>query len=174
MRIEDDNIPNPVAFVNELQGGAQSSALLTDRDAVPIYYRQWGMFFTVYNDGANNGTYVLTYGKNSTTITDNTNWVLFAGGGSKSIQKIDQVINNTGSITIPPNCFLLAILVNAAADLPVFNVGYTSGAGDLVMTQDASPGYNTFNKGIYIPGSTTIFFSGVAVQSTCSVIIATF
>lgn len=176
LRIQDDNIPYPIAYANEIQGGAQSGALLTDRDAVPVWNRQWGMSFRVYNDNTNNGNYVLVYGKASTTITDNTNWVLDATSSSESnnVKKIDQIILNNGSINLPANCKLDSILVNAMAELSAFGVGYTSGVDDLVMFQDVSAGDNEWQKSKYIRTPTTIYFSGVTIQSTCSVIIFQF
>jgi len=175
VRIQDDTIPQPVAFVNELQGGAQSGPNLVARNAVPVYLRQFGMFYTVYNDGTNNGTYYLKYGKTSTDPSDNGNWELFAqGSGTSGIKKIDQVILNTGSINLPANCILYMIMVNAAAELASSAVGYTNGSDELVMTQLMSVGYNPFIKGIWIAAPTTIYFSGISAQSTCSVIIFQF
>lgn len=173
-RIQDDTIPQPAAFSNEIQGGAQSGPTLSSRDAIPLYLRQFGMFYTVYNDSNNNGTYILKYGKVSVNLIDNGNWDLFAGVAGSSVKKIDQVILNTGSINLPANCILYMILVNAAADLPAALVGYTNGQEDLVLTQDMPPGFNPFIKGIYIPTPTTIFFAGINVQSTCSAIIFQF
>lgn len=174
VRIQDDTIPEPVAFSNEIQGGAQSGATLSNRDATPVYFRQFGMFYTVYNDSINNGTYILKYGKTSTDLSDNGNWDLFAGAAGNNVKKIDQSILNTGSINLPANCILYMILINAAAELLAGLVGYTSGIDNLVMTQDMPAGFNAFTKGIYIPSPTTIFFAGINVQSTCSAIIFQF
>src|ERR1700744_5759824 len=175
MRINDDTIPYPIAYANEIQGGAQSVATLAQMDAIPVWNRQFGMSCRVYNDGANNGNYILTYGNSSTNLADNGNWVLESSAASSgNIKKLDASILNVGTIQLPANCFFIAIVINAGADLPALNVGYTSGAGDLLMTQDCPMGYQTWNKGIFIPASTTIYFSGVSTQSTCSLIFATF
>lgn len=175
VRIQDDNIREPVAYVNELQGGAQSGPSIVDRDAVPIWLRQWGMFFTVYNNAGNNGTYVLTYGLVDADISNNANWKLFASGsGSSNVKKIDQSIQGSGSINIPVNSLLMIIMINAGAELPAAKIGFTLGNDDLVMTQDLPAGYNSFTKNIFLPNPTTIFFSGIDTQSTCSVIILQF
>lgn len=178
IRINDTTIPAPVAYANELNGGLQSVATLALMQAIPIWYRAWGMEVRVYNDStsSNNGKYVLTYGNTSTNLNDNGNWVLETGasGITGNLQKLDQSILNSGSITVPANSLLLIVMVNAAADLPNFNVGYTSGAGDIVMTQDAPTGITPWTKNVYLPGSTTIYFTGITTQSVCSVIIATF
>jgi hypothetical protein len=175
VRIQDDTIPQPVAYVNELQGGAQSGPALSDRDAVPTYLRQWGMFFTVYNNGANSGTYVLTYNNVDTNISNNGNWKLFAGaGGSSGVKKLDQAVLGSGSINIPGPCLLLMVLVNASSDLTLGMVGYNTGTDEIVMMQPMSTGFNPFMKGIFYPASTTIVFSGITTQSTCSAIILQF
>ena len=69
------------AWDNEIRGGHHAYATLSERNAIIIQRRSWGMLCTVYNDGSNNGTYQLKYGYVNTTITDNNNWIPFAGGG---------------------------------------------------------------------------------------------
>lgn len=70
------------AFANEVKGGHHGYATLAERDALIDARREWGMLVTVYNDGGNNGTYQLTYGYVDTTISNDSNWVLFSGGVS--------------------------------------------------------------------------------------------
>lgn len=72
------------AWDNEIKGGHHAYATLSERNAIIIQRRSWGMLCTVYNNGSNNGTYQLKYGYNSTTITDNNNWVAFSGSGGSS------------------------------------------------------------------------------------------
>ncbi len=175
IRIQDDTIPQPVAYVNELQGGAQSAPTLANRDATPIWARQWGMFFTVYNDGSNNGTYQLTYGNVDQNIMNNANWKLFAGTPTNnSVRKIDQSILTSGSISIPANCLLIAIIINAGAELLAASAGYTDGVDDLIMQQDIPAGFFPSTKNIYLPQPTTVYFNGITTQSICSLIIAQF
>lgn len=175
VRIQDDQIPQPVAYANEVSGGAQSGPTLLSRDQVALWNRQWGMFFTVYNDTGNNGTYYLKYSKVSTNLSDNGNWELFAGaGGSNANKKIDQSILTTGSINIPANCLLMALMINAAADFAAIKIGWTSGNDDIVLTQPAQTGFNVFPKGLWIPQPVTIYFSGIEQQSTCSALIIPF
>ncbi len=45
---------------------------LTDRDAIPTSRRRWYMVVGVYDDGSNNGMYVLE--KNNEVLGDNDNW----------------------------------------------------------------------------------------------------
>lgn len=175
IRIQDDTIPQPVAFVNELQGGAQSGPTLAGMFAIPVWLRQFGMFYTVYNDGANNGTYVLKFGLNSLNIADNSNWQLFAGSSTNSnVKKIDQAILNQGTINLPANSFLLTLMINAAAELVAASIGYSAGGTDLMMTQDIPAGYYPLTKGIFYPAITTIYFNGITTQSLCSAIFIQF
>lgn len=174
IRIQDDTIPNPVAYVNELQGGAQSGTTKANRDAVPVYLRQWGMFFTVYNDGSNNGTYQLVYNNIDTDITNNANWKLFAAQGGSNVTMVNQSVLTSGSITLPAKCLLICVIINAQAELTAASVGYSSSTDELMMIQDIPAGYFPLTKNIYFPQITTIFFNGITTQSVCSVIIAQF
>lgn len=72
------------AWDNEIRGGHHAYATLSERNSIIIQRRSWGMLCTVYNDGSNNGTYQLKYGYVNTTITDNNNWIPFAGGGGSA------------------------------------------------------------------------------------------
>ncbi len=45
---------------------------LANRDALQLYQRRWGMVVAVYEDGANNGLYVLE--KTTSNRVDNSNW----------------------------------------------------------------------------------------------------
>jgi len=82
------------AWDNEIRGGHHAYATLSERNAIIIQRRSWGMLCTVYNDGGNNGTYQLKYGYSNTTITDNNNWIPFTGGsGGGSEYWIDPVLS---------------------------------------------------------------------------------
>lgn len=70
------------AFSFEINGGHHSYATLTNRNSLISQRREWGMLCSVYNDSVNNGTYQLVYGHSSTVITNNLNWVKFAGTGN--------------------------------------------------------------------------------------------
>lgn len=175
VRIQDDTIPQPVAFANELNGGAQAGATLSLRDSLPVYARAWGMFFVVYNDTGNNGTYQLTYGNINTNISDNGNWKLFnPGSAASNVRKIDQSILNNGSITSIGFSILLMVLINAQGSLSGVTIGYNSGADDLMIAQAVPAGYFPIIKGIVLPTPTSIWFNNISVQSTCSLILLTF
>ena len=47
---------------------------IAERDAMLTYRRRWGMVVAVYNDGANNGHYILEKGLSSDILADNANW----------------------------------------------------------------------------------------------------
>jgi hypothetical protein len=63
------------AWDNEIRGGHHSYPTLNQRDSIIIQRRSWGMLCSVYNDGDNNGTYQLVYGKVDNDINNNLNWV---------------------------------------------------------------------------------------------------
>lgn len=174
--IQDDTINQPAVFADHVQGGAHSGPTLAARNALEVWHRQFGMFYTVYNDSNNNGTYVLRYGKNSTNLTDNLNWELFAGStnSGSNVKKLDQIINGSGSINIPGNNVLLMIIINAGAPLDAASAGWIDGQDTVIMTQPMAAGYNPFLKGQVIAAPTTLYFNGITTQSTCSVIIIQF
>ena len=69
-------------FSNEVKGSLHTYQNITERDALIVARRDWGMLCYVIDV---NRTYQLTYGETSTLLTDNGNWVEFtgsAGGGS--------------------------------------------------------------------------------------------
>ena len=72
-------------FSNEIKGAFHTYQNTTERDALIIERRDWGMMCYVIDD---NATYQLTYNYNSTSITDNLNWKVFTsgsgGGGATS------------------------------------------------------------------------------------------
>lgn len=176
IRIQDDTIPQPVIFANEAQGGAQAAASLAERDALPLWFRAWGMFFVVYNDGSSNGTYQLTYGNVDANIANNANWKLFQpnGGSSTStgILKLDQSILGNGSITTPNKfTILLMTLINAQTFMGQVSIGYSAISDELMMVQDIPAGPFPLMKGIVFYQAQTIFFNNISAQSTCSLIL---
>ena len=90
-----DQIASAYSF--EINGGLHSYETIVQRNQIIQERRDWGMLVNVYNnvvDTTKNNTYQLKYGISSTTITDNANWVVFAGGsgaGSGSAYWIDPV-----------------------------------------------------------------------------------
>lgn len=72
-----------------------------------VFPRRWGMQVTVTNDPtpANNTTWVLAYGLNSTDKNDNLNWQTLAayaggggGGGAAAVNALDAVVVNAGNV----------------------------------------------------------------------------
>lgn len=177
IRIQDDNIQNPVAFQEEIQGGAHSNDTLAKRDALEKWHRAWGMSFRVYNDGVNNGNYILTYGHVDTDITNNANWVLETVGGTVTLNllKGDVTVNGAGTFTLPANAMLYSVMVAPTGPISAFKVGTAVGLDDLVMTQPIPNGPpQNFHKGIFYPSPQIIYFGGVSPQSVCSVVYFTF
>lgn len=87
------------AFANEIKGGHHGYATLAERDAIIEARREWGMFVTVYNDGANNGVYKLEFNYVDTTITNNDNWIPFSGGGASTTTWLNSVMSK---LSVPP------------------------------------------------------------------------
>jgi len=48
---------------------------LSELFSIPTFKRKWGIRVGVYDDGVNNGSYVLIRGESSNDIRDNDNWV---------------------------------------------------------------------------------------------------
>ena len=94
--IQDDAIPQPAAYADQLNKGWHTRNTLTERDAVPLHYRGWGMVCVVTNDANNNGVYQLMRPVSTTgdddegALMDNGNWRLFttsANGGGGAIPR---------------------------------------------------------------------------------------
>lgn len=173
--INDDTIPYAVADQEHIQGGAHAGPTLASRNGLAVWHRNWGMTFTIYNGGPDNGKYVLKYGQASTNLADNANWVLeVSSSGVSNVVKLDVVVNGNGTLQVPANSILYMLMVNALGAMSAFAVGYTPTGDELVMRQPIDPGYQPFLKGIWIVTPTTIYFQGVTPQSTCSAIIFKF
>jgi hypothetical protein len=66
------------AYANEIMGGLHRATASTDRDAIITARREWGMMCYVINEDK---MYQLCYNNSSTSLTDNSNWIEFTGGG---------------------------------------------------------------------------------------------
>lgn len=91
------------AFANEIKGGHHGYATLSERDSLISARREWGMFVSVYNDGANNGVYKLEYGYVDTDINNNANWIAFSGGGIANTTWLNSVISKQTDPPISPS-----------------------------------------------------------------------
>ena len=78
-------------FSNEVKGSLHTYPNITERDALIVERRDWGMLCYVITTDK---TYQLVYNFNSTTITDNLNWTEFAGSGGGGAIKIDATTTN--------------------------------------------------------------------------------
>lgn len=88
VRIAHESINYPVAYAEEINGGVHSGDLVGDRDALPLFYRAWGMRFNVRNDGANSGNYFLQYNKVDTNLANNANWAKESIANSAQIMHV--------------------------------------------------------------------------------------
>jgi len=102
IRPNDSLDPIASAFSNELLGGLHTVTASTDRDAIILARRNWGMMCYVINDDT---TYQLTYGYIDFVITNNLNWKVFTGGsgGSNTSEWLDSAIS--GTYTAPPGTY---------------------------------------------------------------------
>lgn len=95
IRPNDSLDPIASAHAIEIKGGLHTAATTTDRDNIIVQRREWGMMCYVIADDT---LYQLKYGYNSTTITDNLNWVTFTGGsGGGGNEWLDSVITRTNT-----------------------------------------------------------------------------
>lgn len=99
IRPNDSLDPIASAYSNEILGGLHTVTASTDRDAIIVARRNWGMMCYVINDDA---TYQLTYNFFNNVITNNANWKVFTGGsvGSNTSEWLDSTISAT--YTAPP------------------------------------------------------------------------
>lgn len=99
IRVNDSLDPIASAYANEILGGLHTVTASTDRDAIIVARRNWGMMCYVINDDT---TYQLTYNFFNNIITNNANWKVFTGGsgGSNTSEWLDSTISAT--YTAPP------------------------------------------------------------------------
>ena len=91
IRPNDSNDPIASAWAKEIKGGLHVATYSSDRDAIIVQRREWGMMCYVIDD---NQTYQLEYNYSSTDITDNSNWKPFSGsGGGGGGEWLDSVIS---------------------------------------------------------------------------------
>jgi hypothetical protein len=133
------------AFANEIKGGHHGYATLTLRNSIIEARREWGMLCTIYNDGANNGTYQLTYNASSTTITDNNNWKPFSGtiqtvgGGGEWFPSVLSVVDTEPGSPSGGDRYLIAtpsyaLLATHSTQIVEWDDLLNAGAGDWVYT----------------------------------------
>ena len=99
IRPNDEFDPIATAYGNEIKGGLHSYETIGEIQTIITSRREWGMLASVYNEGANNGTYKLTYGYFNTDITDNANWVKTSIDTKSTTEWVDSVIS---ILTIEP------------------------------------------------------------------------
>lgn len=90
-------------FSNEVKGSLHTYQTISERNALIIERRDWGMLCYIIDE---NKTYQLSYGYSSTSLTDNLNWKEFTGtGGGQSGEWLNSVFSilTTEPSTTPPN-----------------------------------------------------------------------
>ena len=99
IRPNDSLDPIASAYANEILGGLHTVTTSTDRDAIIVARRSWGMMCYVINDDA---TYQLTYNFFNNVITNNSNWKVFTGGSG--VSNISDWLDSTisATYTAPP------------------------------------------------------------------------
>jgi hypothetical protein len=118
VRPNDLNDAIPSAFAIDIKGGHHMYKTLNGfagpdgpepgRNQILEARREWGMLCTVFDDDDSslNGTYQLVFGKASTDINDNRNWVLFKGSPQevnlKTLEWDSSVIN---IVDTPPGLY---------------------------------------------------------------------
>ena len=151
----DDGMPIASAFAFEINGGHHQVATLVARNAIISQRRQWGMLCTVYSDStvANNKTYQLKYGYYNTDITNNSNWVVFAGsagadGGSSWVEPVLSMTMSTPGFPFDGERYLVGL--SSAASLSgsfstLTNAGYVGNlvGGYIAEYKDGLSGWET-------------------------------
>jgi len=138
----DDSIPIASAYGNEIKGGHHTYALLAERNAIIEPRREWNMLCTVYNDGTNNGTYILKYNKYSTTITENQNWVLFDSTMNNSLEWVNSVLSvvdsSSSATTTNGNRYLIIggsnLFIGHGNEIATWDSLTTIGSGSWIFT----------------------------------------
>lgn len=89
VRIQDDTIPEPVAFASEIQGGVHSVDTLALRNSMPAHFRVFGMLCSVIADPtpANNKIYRLWPNIDSDK-NNNANWESLAALTTPNLQAV--------------------------------------------------------------------------------------
>lgn len=129
-----------------------------------VYPRRWGMQVTVTNDPtpANNTTWVLAYGLNSTDKNDNLNWQTLAdyaggggGGGASAVRVLDAVVIDSGNVNAAET------IIYAYTILPtVLTTNKQSILGKSAGTMDA--GADAYRIKGYLNGN--LFFDSGVIQ----------
>lgn len=92
IRPNDSLDPIASAFANEIKGGLHTCTSSSDRNAIILQRREWGMLVYVTSE---NIMYQLQYGYYNTDIMNNLNWSIFTGSSlsQSSNEWIDSVIS---------------------------------------------------------------------------------
>ena len=77
-RTTSDQDRFPVAIANECKGGLQSVGSISERDAIFLERREWGMVVIVSNI-LETKAFCLQYNHVNIDISDNSNWVEIPG-----------------------------------------------------------------------------------------------
>ena len=161
MRIQDDTIPLPVAYSDEIEGGLHSGETIADRNSLKSFYRKWGMRYSVYNDGANTGMYELTYGREDTDLSNNNNWVNVTGLNEDTLPDNNRIISG-GIVTVLQETDVEVALQMEATVYEVAKQEYTVAIQEATITKPTSK--NRIDL-IYLDSGGLKILQGVAAQS---------
>ena len=135
IRIQDDTILVPVAFATEIKGGLHAVNTVVLRDAIPTYYRAFGMLCSVTADGtpANNKIYRLWPNIDS-NVANNANWESLSALTTPSLQSVTE----SGAVT--------TLSVTTAG---ITNTGSITNTGYITNIGKFSTGFNNSTDGVY-------------------------
>ena len=158
------------AFQNEIKGGHHSYATLVERDAIIDERREWGMFCSVYNDGANTGLYTLEYNLVDTDISNNSNWTPFSGGtGSTTFTGLTDTV-----VTSPSNGDYLVYSGNNVINLTEKDIYFTaSTSGQTIFNVLPTPPVNNDKTKFYVNGVKQQYNSDYTITGGTDVIWVT-
>ena len=163
----DSDDQYPVAHANDIKGGLHSAATFGERNAIPVWLRDWGMMCYVQGEGM----YLLEYAAGA-AITDNTKWVkLTIGAGPQpqpyptpeSFFPFYKVMDS--SVNLTPLVGEGKTLVTHTGSTPIFSQDYVTNNVEFLAFRAhknplTPPIANTPN-GNYWPGLVTCRYSKV-------------
>jgi hypothetical protein len=164
-----DTMPIASAYATEIKGGLHFATSSTDRDAIIVERRDWGMMCYVIDD---HQTYQLQYNllnPGGTDITDNNNWEVFSGSGGGGLS-VKYYIEPSDNILVPLN-YQYWIYGDLTIAGNFVNYGQVVIAnGGLVMSGGSFSNYGSLAFVSFVAGATTSFNDsdtiGYTVQNT--------
>lgn len=158
------------ALQNEIKGGHHTYSTLVERDAIIEVRRDWGMFCSVYNDGANRGVYTLEYNLVDTDINNNANWTVFSGGsGSTTFSGLTDTV-----VTSPSNGDYLIYSGNNVINVGENDIYFTATtSGQTIFNVLPTPPVNNDKTKLYVNGVKQLYNSDYTITGGTDVVWVT-